>query len=140
MFFCCFSQQSCSFLTVHNNSVFIVHLKVRSDISFNFPVAGGGKKNCVCARVCVGDKRWPPVLFSPLEKTISDEKGDVWYLKMYIKWCQRHPRGQRRVPMETESGCCARRLDTPLSGGSVMALSFSRHVPGSFDTGNMHAG
>ncbi|CAK6954182.1 Hypothetical predicted protein [Scomber scombrus] len=36
--------------------------------------------------------------------------------------------------METESGCCARRVDTPLSGGSVMALSFSRHVPGSFDT------
>lgn len=31
-------------------------------------------------------------------------------------------------------------VDTPLSGGSVMALSFSRHVPGSFDTGNMHAG
>ncbi|KAM3608064.1 uncharacterized protein V6R79_018440 [Siganus canaliculatus] len=36
--------------------------------------------------------------------------------------------------METESGCCARRLDTSLSGGSVMALTFSRHVPGSFDT------
>lgn len=79
------------------------------------------------------------MLFSPL-KTISDMKGDVLYLKMYIKWCQQHPRGQSRVPVESESGCCAQRLDTPLSGGSVMALSFSRHVPGSFDTGNMHAG
>lgn len=68
-------------------------------------------------------------------------KETFLYLKMYIKWCQQHPGGHSRVPMETESGCGARRLDTPpsLSGGSVMALSFSRHVPGSFDTGNMHA-
>lgn len=67
-------------------------------------------------------------------------KEDILYLKMYIKRCQQHPGGQTGVPMETESGWRALRLDTPLSGGSVMALSFSRHVPGSFDTGNMHAG
>lgn len=67
-------------------------------------------------------------------------KGDVLYLKMYMKWCQQHPGGQSRVPMETESGCCARRLDAPPEWRLVMALSFSRHVPGSFDTGNMHAG
>lgn len=52
-FFCCFSQQSCSFLTVHNNSVFIVHLKVRSDIGFNVPVAGEKKKMRACAQYCL---------------------------------------------------------------------------------------
>lgn len=46
--------------------------------------------------------------------------------------------------METDGGRVARtreaaRLDAPLSGGAVMALSVSRHVPGSFDTGNTHA-
>lgn len=60
------------------------------------------------------------------------------------------PVGQSRVSSETRSGCRSRRLHTlppppappppTLSGGSVMALSFPRHVPGSFDTGNMHAG
>lgn len=94
---------------------------------------------CMSSKFSLGDKSWPSVLFSPL-KTISDMKGVFLYLEMYIKWCQQHPGGQSRVPMETESGCCARRPDTPLSGGSVMALSFSRHVSGSFDTGNMHAG
>lgn len=65
-------------------------------------------------------------------------------VKMYIGRCQRHPSGQHGVPMETDGGRVARveeavRLDTPLSGGALMALSVSRHVPGSFDTGNTHA-
>lgn len=50
MAFSCSSQQSCRFLTVHNNSVFIVHLKVTSDTGFNFPswLKGEKKKNCKC--------------------------------------------------------------------------------------------
>lgn len=99
-----------------------------------------GKKLRVSAQYCLLLTRAGLRCYSAHWKTISDKKGDVLYLKMYIKWCQQHPGGQSGVPMETESGCCAQRLDTPLSGGSVMALSFSRHVPGSFDTGNMHAG
>lgn len=133
------SQQSCSFLTVHNNSLYCAP-QGQMWHWLQLPRARGKT-----ARVCVLNiVFWWQALgllcYSAHWKTISDKKGDVLYLKMYIKWCQRHPGGQRRVPMETESGCCAQRLDTPLSGSSVMALSFSRHVPGSFDTGNMHAG
>lgn len=36
---------------------------------------------------------WQEVASNPL-RVISDMKGDVLYLKMYIKWCQQHPRGQ----------------------------------------------
>lgn len=111
-------------------------LKVKCDNSFNFPRLKS-KKNCKCAISIFF--WWQELAFS----VIQPIENDFWYerrLKMYIKWCQQHPRGQSRVPVESESGCCAQRLDTPLSGGSVMALSFSRHVPGSFDTGNMHAG
>lgn len=132
------SQQWCSFLTVRNYSVFIVHLKVNCDICSNFPSLK--EKLQVCAQYCLLGTRPGLICYSAHWKTISGKKGDILYLKMYIKWCQRHPGGQRRLPMEAESGFCAQRLDTPLSGGSVMALSFSRHVPGSFDTGNMHAG
>lgn len=141
--FCRCSQQSQFSPTIQNNSVFILHLKVECVNSFNFLRLESKAKLSVCSIFSVGDKSRPLVLFSQL-KTISDMKGDVLCLKMYIKWCQQHPRGQSRVPMETESGCCAWRLDIPppfpQSGGSVMALNFSRHVPGSFDTGNMHAG
>lgn len=58
MAFSCSSQQSCRFLTVHNNSVFILHLKVTSNTGFNFPscLKGSGEKkkknNCkVCSRL-----------------------------------------------------------------------------------------
>lgn len=132
------SQQSYGFPAVRNNCVLTAHLKVKCDNGFNF--LGHGEKLQVCTQYCLLVTRAGPLCYPAHWKTISDKKGDVLYLKMYIKWCQQHPRGQSRVPMETECGCCARRLDTPLSGGSVMALSFSRHVPGSFDTGNMHAG
>lgn len=161
MAFSCSSQQSCRFLTVHNNSVFILHLKVTSDTGSNFPSCLKGeqkkKKTLKCVPDLVGDRQLSVSgLFSPFggEKTIeNDKKGDVLYLNMYIKWCGLGwpPGGQPRVPTETRYGCRTRKTPHPppqphlhppatLSGGSVMALSFPRHVPGSFDTGNMHAG
>lgn len=92
MAFSCSSQQSCRFLTVHNNSVFILHLKVTSDTGFNFPscLKGERKKKKKTTAKCVPDlvsdrQVWPPVLFRG-EKTIgSDTKGNVWYVKN-VQW------------------------------------------------------
>lgn len=81
MAFSCSSQQSCRFLAVHNNSVFILHLKVTSDTGFNFPSCLKGEQKETTAK-CVPDlvsdsQVWPPVSFRG-EKTMENgKKGDV---------------------------------------------------------------
>lgn len=118
------SQQSYSFHSVWNNSLYC---EPQGQTASTFPSRGEGKKRkkkkrCECALSIFF--LWQELASGPL-KTISDMKGDVLYLKMYIKWCQQHPRGQSRVPMETESGCCAQRPDTPPWVAALWWLSVS---------------
>lgn len=76
----------------------------------------------------------------PTENDLRYGKKTFLYLKMYIKWCREHLRSQSIGSTWRLNMAAALEARHPsLSGGSVMALSFSRHVPGSFDTGNMHA-
>lgn len=74
------SQQSCSFLTVHNNSVFIVRLKVKCDIGFNFPGLEEKLRVCVCSILSFGDKRLAFCVIQPIEKRsrIRKETFCIW--------------------------------------------------------------
>ena len=116
-------QQSYSCPTVQNNSVFVVHLKVKRDNRFNFrglELEGEKKPQYFLLVTRAG----PSVLLSPL-KTISDMKGDVLYLKMYIKRCQQHPGGQRRVPPRRLDPAAAHGDSTPPWVAALWWLSVS---------------
>lgn len=144
-------DQSYSFPPLYKITLsFIVHLKVKHDNCFKFlPLETRGEERK--GRRKKKTARWSLRIFcqwqelassvtQPIEKPFQTWKGMFCIRKMYITLCQQHPGGQRRVSPRRVNPAAAAPGDSPppLSGGSVMALTFPRNVPGSFDTGNMH--
>lgn len=133
------SQQSYSFHSVWNNSLYC---EPQGQTASTFPSRGEEKKerkrNAASVRWVFSfcDKSWPPDHW----KQFPTWKETFCIWKCTLNGVNNIPEVRAESPWRLNLAAALRDQTPPLSGGSVMALSFSRHVPGSFDTGNMHAG